>query len=425
MLEDVFKEFEWRGLVHQLTDPELPKILREEKLAIYVGFDPTAPSLTTGHLLQMIRLRWLQLAGHRPIAVAGGGTGLIGDPSGRDTERELLSQEQVESNVESIRGQLSAILDFEDGDTQALLVNNADWLTKLNLTDFLRDVGKHFSVNSMISKEAVKTRLTEREQGISFTEFSYLLLQAFDFLHLYDNYGCRMQIGGSDQWGNITAGVELIRRVRGETAYGFTCPLIEYEGRKMSKSEGTAVWLSPEMTSPYEFYQYWINTPDSQVSQFLRFFTFLERQRIEELEGELERDPAKREPQRALAWEVTALVHGDAEAARAKAASEALFGEEIAGLDESTLLEVMGEAPTSEVPRDRLQNGIALLELLAETGLAPSKSAARTDISSGGAYINNRRETDPDHRVGTDDLLHGKYLILRKGRKTYHLVRAV
>ena len=425
MVTDVFNEFEWRGLVHQLTDPELPKILREEKLAIYVGFDPTAPSLTTGHLLQMIRLRWLQMAGHRPIAVAGGGTGLIGDPSGRDTERELLSQEQVARNVDSIRGQLGGILDFEPGDTQALLVNNADWLTKLNLTDFLRDVGKHFSVNSMISKEAVKTRLTEREQGISFTEFSYLLLQAFDFLHLFDTHGCRMQIGGSDQWGNITAGVELIRRVRGETAYGLTSPLIEHEGRKMSKSEGTAIWLSPEMTSPYEFYQYWINTPDSQVSQFLRFFTFLERQRIEELEEQQARDPAKREAQRALAWEVTALVHGDAEAARAKAASEALFGEEIASLDESSLLEVMGEAPTSEVPRDRFLDGVALLELLAETGLAPSKSAARTDISSGGAYVNNRRETDPDHRVSAAELLHGKYLILRKGRKTYHLVRAV
>ncbi|MBW3590107.1 MAG: tyrosine--tRNA ligase [Actinobacteria bacterium] len=425
MVTDVFKEFEWRGLVHQATDPELSKILRDQNLVVYAGFDPSAPSLTAAHLIQIIRLRWLQMTGHRPIAVAGGGTGLIGDPSGRDTERELLSQEQVAGNVESIRGQLSAILDFEPGDTQALLVNNADWLTKLNLTDFLRDVGKHFSVNSMISKEAVKTRLTEREQGISYTEFSYLLLQAFDFLHLFDAHGCRMQIGGSDQWGNITAGVELIRRVRGETAYGLTSPLIEHEGRKMSKSEGTAVWLAPEMTSPYEFYQYWINTPDSQVSQFLRFFTFLERQRIEELEEQQARDPAKREAQRALAWEVTALVHGDAEAARAKAASEALFGEEIAGLDEPTLLEVMGKAPTSEMPRDRLQKGVALLELLAETGLSPSKSAARTDISSGGAYINNRRETDPDHRVGTDDLLHGKYLILRKGRKTYHLVRAV
>lgn len=425
MVTDVFKEFEWRGLVHQVTDPELSKILRDQNLVVYAGFDPTAPSLTAAHLIQIIRLRWLQMAGHRPIAVAGGGTGLIGDPSGRDTERELLSQEQVAGNVESIRGQLSGILDFEPGETQALLVNNADWLTKLNLTDFLRDVGKHFSVNSMISKEAVKTRLTEREQGITFTEFSYLLLQAFDFLHLFDAHGCRMQIGGSDQWGNITAGVELIRRVRGETAYGLTCPLIEHEGRKMSKSEGTAVWLAPDMTSPYEFYQYWINTPDSQISQFLRFFTFLERQRIEELEEQQAKDPAKREAQRALAWEVTALVHGDAEAARAKAASEALFGEEIAGLDESTLLEVMGKAPTSEVPRDRLRKGVALLELLAETGLAPSKSAARTDISSGGAYINNRRETDPDHRVGTDDLLHGKYLILRRGRKTYHLVRAV
>ena len=425
MVTDVFQEFEWRGLVHQVTDPELSKILRDQNLVVYAGFDPTAPSLTAAHLIQIIRLRWLQMAGHRPIAVAGGGTGLIGDPSGRDMERELLSQEQVAGNVDSIRGQLSAILDFEPGDTQALLVNNADWLTKLNLTDFLRDVGKHFSVNSMISKEAVKTRLTEREQGISFTEFSYLLLQAFDFLHLFDTQGCRMQIGGSDQWGNITAGVELIRRVRAETAYGLTCPLIEYEGRKMSKSEGTAVWLSPDMTSPYEFYQYWINTPDSQVSQFLRFFTFLEKQRIQELEGELAKDPAQREAQKVLAWEVTALVHGEAEAQRVRNASETLFDEEIAALDEPSLLEILAEAPTSDVPRSRLVDGVSLVDLLTETGLTPSKSAARTDISSGGAYVNNRREADPEHRVRAGDLLHDKYLVLRRGRKTYHLVRVV
>lgn len=425
MLKDVFEEFEWRGLVHQFTDPALPELLKKKKFVVYCGFDATAPSLTTGHLLQMIRLRWLQMAGHQPIAVAGGGTSLIGDPSGRDTERELMSKEQVEANVEAIRGQLELVLDFGPGESGAMLVNNADWLTGLTLTDFLRDIGKHFSVNAMISKEAVRARLTEREQGISFTEFSYLLLQAYDFVHLFDNYGCNLQIGGSDQWGNITAGVDLIRRMRGETAFGLTCPLIEYEGRKMSKSEGNAVWLSPGRTSSYEFYQYWINTADSQTVQFLRFYTFLPRQRIEELEERLRTDPSAREAQKALAWEVTALVHGEAEAGKARAASEALFGEEISSLDESTLLEVMSEAPSSEMSRKLLDGGRPLVDLFVETGLVVSKSAARTDVTSGGAYLNNRRVSDVDYRVQAEDLLHGRYFVLRKGKKSYHLVKVV
>ena len=425
VLNDVFQEFEWRGLVHQMTDQDLPELLKKEQFVVYCGFDATGPSLTTAHLLQMIRLRWLQMAGHKPIAVAGGGTTLIGDPSGRDTERELLSKEQVQANVDSIRGQLTMVLDFEPGETQAILVNNADWLTNLNMIDFMRDVGKHFSVNAMLSREAVRVRLTEREQGITFTEFTYLLLQSYDFVHLFDHFGCRLQIGGSDQWGNITGGVELIRRMRSETAYGLTCPLIEFEGRKMSRSEGNAVWLSADRTSPYQFYQYWINTPDAQVSQFLRFYTFLPRERVEELEARVRTNPAGRDAQKALAWEVTGLVHGEAEAAKSKAAAEALFGEEISDLDEPTLLDVMSEAPSSEIARTRLTEGALLLDLLAETGLVPSKSAARTDITSGGAYVNNKRVSELEHRVGADDLLHGRYLVLRRGKKNFHIVKAV
>lgn len=414
-------ELEWRGLVYQVTDQGLGRLLSEETLAIYCGFDPTASSLTTGHLLQMLTLSRLQRAGHRAIAVAGGGTGLIGDPSGRETERPLLSDDELAANVENIRKQLEGFIDLS-GD-RGQLVNNADWLRGLKLTDFLREIGKHFSVNMMISKESVRARLESREQGISFTEFSYMLLQAYDFLHLFDNHGCRMQIGGSDQWGNITAGVELIRRVRGETAYGLTTPLIVLgEGRKMSKSEGTAVWLDPNLTSPYHFYQYWINTADADVEMFLKFYTFLEEGMIDDLASSAKNDPSGREAQRRLAWEITGLVHGEAEAEGARRAAEALFAEDISDLDEKTLLEVLEEAPATTLPVARLGQ-VRLADLMAEIGLVPSKGAARTDISSGGAYLNNRRETDPERTIERSDLLHGRHLLLRRGKKNYHLVR--
>lgn len=415
MLGAAYAELEWRGLIHQSTDPALQGLLKNEPFTVYCGFDPTANSLTTAHLMQLLRLRRMQMAGHIPIAVAGGGTGLIGDPSHRDLERPLLSKDEIESNVDNIKGQLARLLDFDPGPCQATLVNNADWLTELGLTDFLRDIGKHFSVNMMIARDSIRARLEDREQGITYTEFSYLLLQSYDYLWLYDNHGCRLQLGGSDQWGNITAGVDLIRRARGAKAYGLSSPLIlRADGKKMSKSEGGAVWLDPAQTSPYQFYQYWFNTPDANVGDFLRFFTFLTKDRIDELTST---DPASRDSQRALAFEVTALLHGEGEAHKAIAASKALFGAEIRDLDEATLLDVMAEAPTTVVPA--LTD---LVDVLVVTGLASSRGEARTHIQGGGIYLNNTRQTDVDRVVGPDDLLSGKYFVLRRGKKTYHLV---
>lgn len=421
-IENVYEELEWRGLNYQVTDPSLGKLLTTEKITVYAGFDPTGPSLTAGNLLQMIKLRWLQMAGHRPIAITGGGTGLIGDPSGKDEERPLAAKEEVDRRVSAHREEISKVLDFSPGPSQALLLNNADWLVPLKLVDFLRDIGKHFTVNWMMQKDSVRARLEDRKQGLSFTEFSFMLLQAYDFLYLFDNYECRLQIGGSDQWGNITAGIELIRRMRGATAYGLTSPLIEHGGRIMSKSSGTAVNLSPEATSPYRFYQHWLNVSDDDVVSYLKLFTFLPRKEIEALAEAVKASAPLRDAQKVLAWEVTRLVHGEAEAKAAKRASEALFGEGIWDLDEKTLLEVLEEAPTSALSRGRLEQ-VQLTELLAEVGLAPSKSAARADISSGGAYLNNRRETDPERVINRSDLLHGRYLLLRRGKKTYHLVR--
>lgn len=422
MAGDIFAELRWRGLVHQCTDEALGDALRGERFTVYCGFDPTAESLTTGHLLQMLTLARLQRAGHQVIAVAGGGTGLIGDPSWRESERMLMAPEQVEGNVESIRRQLEGFLEL--GGEDGLLMNNADWLTELRLTGFLRDIGRHFSVNAMISKEAVKARLEAREQGISFTEFSYQLLQAYDFLHLFDEYGCRLQIGGSDQWGNVTAGVDLIRKARGEHVFGMTTPLIVLaDGKKMSKSEGTAVWLSASWTSPYQFYQYWMNTSDADVADFLRWFTFLGPGRIEELESAVIEAPEQREAQRELAWEVTVLVHGEDAAEGARKASEALFGEEVASLDEEILLEALSDAPTTTRSRSSLNGGVPLVDLMVETGLVPSRSAGREAIQGGGAYVNNVRISETEREIGPTDLLHDRYLLLRRGKKTYHLVR--
>lgn len=422
MPEDIYSELEWRGLIHQSTDPELGQMLTAEPFTVYCGFDPTAGSLTTAHLLQLLRLRRFQIFGHRPIAVAGGGTGLIGDPSGREAERQLLTTEELEANVATIRVQLESLLDFSAGPGQAILVNNADWLTKLQLTDFLRDVGKHFSVNMMIARESVRARLEDREQGISFTEFSYMLLQSFDFLHLFDEYGCRLQLGGSDQWGNITAGIDLIRKTRGAQAFGLTSPLIvRADGKKMSKSEGGAVWLDPALTSPYQFYQYWINTPDDNAGAFLRYFTFLDRSNIEGLDAA---DPSTRDSQRALAYELTSLVHGKDEADGAVRAAGALFGGGIRDLDEATLLDVLSEAPSVDVPRTSLDGqGLELVDLLVTAGLARSRGEARTQIEGGGIYLNNQREAEVGRLVTQADLLLGRYLVVRRGKKTFCLAR--
>ena len=411
------QELTWRGLVHQVTDPELGKLLDDDRLTAYIGFDPTADSLHVGSLIQITNLRRLQLGGHDVIALLGGGTGLIGDPSGRQEERQLLDEASLDLNLAGIRSQLERML---DGD--ARIVDNGEWLRAMPLTDFLRDVGKHFSVNEMIRKESVRARLEGREQGISFTEFTYMLLQAWDFVHLFDQFGCRLQLGGSDQWGNITEGIGLIRRLRGAHAYGLTSPLVTLpSGGKMGKSEAGTVWLDARRTSPYQFFQYWIRADDEHVGAYLRQFTFLDRDHIEELEAATAAHPERREAQRVLAREVTAFVHDADEAERAEHAAEVLFSEDIARLDEATLLEVLADVPSSTVADLR---DLPLVEALVRAGLSPSKSAARKAIEQGGAYLNNRRVTDVDGHVTTEDLLHGRYVVLRRGKKDRALLRS-
>jgi tyrosyl-tRNA synthetase len=415
MGHELFDELQWRGLVHQVTDPALGELLDDEPLTAYIGFDPTGDSFHVGSLLQIVTLRRLQQAGLPTIGLLGGGTGLIGDPSFRSEERQLLTPAELEVNLSGLRRQLETLL---PGDVR--IVDNGQWLNHIRLPDFLRDVGKHFSVNEMVRKESVRTRLEAREQGMSFTEFAYMLLQAWDYVQLFDRYGCTLQMGGSDQWGNITEGIDLIRRLRGAQAYGITTPLITLPGGgKMGKSEGGAVWLDPKRTSPYQFFQYWVRADDAQVGSYLRFFTFLDRDRIEDLDRATVEHAERREAQQALAWEVTSLVHGEAEAAKARHAAEVLFTEDVAGLDEATLLDVMADAPASDAPRE----GITLVDALVSSGLAKSKSAARTAIEQGGAYLNNRREQDVHRRITVDDTLHGRYVLLRRGKRDHHLIR--
>jgi len=419
----LFAELQWRGLVHQATDPVvLPKLLDHEVLAGYIGFDPTADSLHVGHLLQLTLLRRLQDAGHRPIALVGGGTGLIGDPSFRSDERVLLTADQLHANKAGIRDQLERFLDFGHGG--AILEDNATWLMSVGLLDFLRDVGKLFSVNEMIRKESVRSRLEGREQGISFTEFSYMLLQAWDFLQLFDRYGCRLQLGGSDQWGNIIEGVDLIRRLRDMQAFGLTSPLItKADGTKFGKTESGTVWLDARRTSPYEFFQYWIRTSDAEVGDYLRYFTFLEGNAIEELDRETAAHPERREAQRELARQVTTLVHGEGEAVRAERAAAVLFTPEVAGLDEDTLRASLADAPSLAVRPSQLAGGISLVDALVRTGLVTSRSDARRQLQAGGVYVNGHR-ADGDRSLGPGDALHGRYVILRRG-KAEHAVLTV
>ncbi len=414
-------DLRWRRLVHQVTDPAVEGLLDRGGLTAYAGFDPSAESLQLGNLVGVLMLMRLQRAGHRPIAVAGGGTGLVGDPGGKTTERSLLGPDELKANLAGIRTQLERFLDFDS----ALLLDNGDWLWPLGLLEFLRDVGKHFTVNSMIAKESVRSRLEDREHGISYTEFSYMLLQAYDYLHLFDAHGCRLQLGGSDQWGNIVMGVDLVRRVRGEQVFGLTTPLLtDAQGRKLGKTESGTIWLDPARTSPYRFFQHLVRTADGEVGALLRALTLLPRSRIEELDAATAAHPERREAQRALAREVTVLVHGTTEAAKAEAAAGVLFSEEIAALDEATLLEVFAEAPSTDLPRSVLDgHGLALADALAEAGLRPSRSAARQTIEQGGAYVNNRREQDAERRLGPADLLHGRYVVLRKGKRDHHLLR--
>ena len=409
---DVIDELTWRGLIAQSTDLDaLRADLDAEPITLYCGFDPTAQSLHAGNLLQLTTLRRFQLFGHRPIALAGGATGLIGDPSGRSSERDFVTKEEVTARLERIKPQLERFLDFSGG--AAILANNLEWTEDLSALDFLRDVGKHFSVNVMLARESVSARL--EGGGISYTEFSYMLLQSFDFLELFRRHGCRMQTGGSDQWGNIVAGLDLIRRVDGGSGHALTTPLVtSATGEKFGKSTGGGrLWLDPELTSPYAFYQYWINVDDRDVGPYLRFFTFRAREEVEALDRETAERPQARAAQRRLAQELTTLVHGAGETERVEAASRALFGQgELGELDEGTLAAALAEAPHAQVTELP-----SVADLLALTGLDASKSAARRTVSEGGAYVNNQRVSDPETVPTSDELLHGRWLVLRKGKR--------
>jgi tyrosyl-tRNA synthetase len=414
------EDLAFRGLIHQVTDPDLRKRLDAGGLTVYAGFDPSADSLGVGNMLQLCTLRRFQLAGHRPISLAGGGTGLIGDPGGKLDERTLLTREVLDAYLEGIRPQLGQFLDLSN----ALLLDNSVWLGQLSTLDFLRDVGKHFTVNQMVGKEAVKSRFERPEQGISYTEFSYMLLQAYDFLRLHLDHGCDLQIGGSDQWGNITLGVELVRKTCGDEVWGLTTPLVlKADGTKLGKSESGNVWLSAARTSPFALYQFFLNSVDAMVGAYLRFYTFLSHEEIESLDAETAAHPERRVAQRALAREVVALVHGMAEVAKCEEASAALFSEDIASLSEEMLLAVTEDAPSTDVPRQSVLDGFPLVDALEQSGLAKSKSEARRTISGGGVYVNNLRQSDAARALGADDLLHDRYIVLRKGPRGVHVLR--
>jgi tyrosyl-tRNA synthetase len=375
-------------------------------------------------MVPLMTLARLQRFGHQPIAVAGGGTSMIGDPSGKTSERQLLSREAIEANIVNIKGQLAHFLDFQAKANPALLVNNADWLLSLNLVDFLRDVGKHFTVNYMINKDSVKMRL-DREDGISFTEFSYMLLQSYDFLHLHDHFNCTLQAGGSDQWGNITAGAELIRRMRGKSAGALVYPLItKADGTKFGKTESGAVWLSSQRTSPYRFYQFWLNTDDRDVINYLRFFTWLGKGEVDELESQVKTHPEQREAQRRLAREMTRNVHDETALQKAEQASQVLFGGEIGGLSAKEVADIFADVPSGQVRGSQLQGeGLPVIDLLLECRMLPSKGEARRAVEGGGVYVNNRRVSDPSYRISSTDAVENQFIVLRRGRKTYCLVR--
>jgi tyrosyl-tRNA synthetase len=423
MSQGTFADWQARGLVHQATATRVEEALDGEGLTGYIGFDPTAVSLHVGNLLPIMLLTRLQRAGHRPIALVGGGTGMIGDPSGKDEERVLLTEDRLRENAVGLRRQLERFLDFSPSGG-ALLVDNAEWLSKLDLVGFLRDVGKHFSVNAMIARDSVRRRLEEREHGISYTEFSYSLLQAYDYLELYDHYGCTLQLGGSDQWGNIIAGADLVRRQRGVEVHGLTSPLLtRSDGSKFGKSEKGNVWLDAELTTPFEFYQFWLNSADEDIPRLLRFFTFLELAEIAALEESTRQRPSEREAQRRLADDLTVRVHGETALSRARKTTQILFaGGDLHGLEADAVRDAFGASPTTPIPRQELEAGLPLVEALVRTGLSQSKGRARKDVESGAVSVNHRTETDPHRSLGPADAVAGAYVVLRRGKKTYHLI---
>ncbi len=421
----IIDELKWRDLVADCTDMDaLSARLAAGPATLYCGFDPSGDSLHVGSLVGQLTLRRFQLQGHRPIALAGGATGMIGDPSGKSTERNLLSRSQLDQNLASIKAQLSRILDFDSKANPARMVDNASWTERVGYLDFLRDIGKHFSINMMVAKESVRARM-EGEGGISYTEFSYMLLQAHDFYHLRKAHDCELQIGGSDQWGNITAGTELIRKKLGVPSWGLTFPLItKADGSKFGKTEEGAVWLDPRKTSPYRFYQFFINTEDSLVVSYLKKFTLLSAGEISALETSHLANPGAREAHRALAREVTTIVHGRTPCDDAARASKIVFGGGLDGITEALFSEVSGEIPTKPLERSKMEGpGSALVDILVHSGLCPSKGQARKDVEGGGIYVNNVRVAEAGRTLGTGDLLFGRYLLLRKGKRSYCLLR--
>lgn len=418
-METLLQELEWRGVIYQQTDEAgIKDVLDKEKISLYCGVDPTADSMHIGHLLPFLTLRRFQQHGHRPIVLVGGATGLIGDPSGKREERQLQTLEQVDQNVQGIKAQLQKIFNF-DGENGAIMTNNFDWQGKMDLITFLRDYGKHIGVNYMLAKETVATRL---DTGISFTEFTYTLLQAIDFLHLYEEFDCKMQIGGSDQWGNITTGLEFIRKMAGEEAkaYGLTIPLVtKADGTKFGKTEGGAIWLDPEKTTPYEFYQFWINTADADTVKYLKYFTFLSKEEIEDLEKSLREEPHLRKAQKALAEEVTRLIHGEEALQQAIRITEALFSGNIKDLSVDEVEQGFKDVPTHVHEGD----DAGLVNVLVEAKISPSRRQAREDIQNGAVSVNGERITDIEYELREEDKLGGKFTIIRRGKKKYYMIQ--
>ena len=417
----LYEELRGRGFIEQETSPEIKDAIDKGQVTLYVGFDPTASSLHLGHLLPIVGMARFQKLGHKVIALVGGATGMIGDPSGKSAERSLLTLETIGENKRQVKEQLSRFLAF-DGPNAAVMVDNFDWIGKMSFIDWLRDVGKHFSLNYMTAKTSVKKRM-ESEQGISYTEFSYMTLQAYDFLHLRDTFGCTLQCGGSDQWGNITAGIDLVRKLRGEEVFGLTFPLITTSsGEKFGKSAGNAVWLDAKLTSPYAFYQFWLQTADQDVERYLKLFSFLSLGEIAAIAAAHAQAPERREGQKALARELTAIVHGQAGLAAAEKATAALFGAAIEGFTDAELAAVFADVPSSELPFASL-DGKPLVDLLAEAGVFASKGEARRLIAGGGVSVNNRRVEAADHVAGRQDLASESMMVVRKGKKNYHLIK--
>ncbi len=422
---NILEELQWRGLLADCTDlPGLWKRAGSGPITLYCGFDPTADSLHVGNLVPLLALRRFQLLGHHPIALAGGATGSIGDPSGKTQERQLLTREVLAANIAKVKDQLRRLLDFDTPVNPARLFDNASWTASVSYLDFLRDIGKHFPVNQMVAKESVRARMEDREAGISYAEFSYMLLQAFDFYVQCRDYDCQLQIGGSDQWGNITAGIDLTRKKLGRAVYGLTLPLITNpDGSKFGKTVAGAVWLDAAKTSVYKFYQLWIRVDDRNVIPYLKFFTFLSQEEIAALESQHAQNPGARPAHKALAKAATDLVHGPSATAEAVRASEILFGGNLAGVSEATFNEIVGEVPTKEIRKSELDGaGKPLVELLVASGLCASKGQARKDIEGGGVYVNNLRQAGAQRAITAADLLFGKHLLLRKGKRSYVVV---